>query len=170
MTETVDPIIEETLHKLAPLLGVWTGTGKGEFPTIDGFTYRETFRVRRDEGASLLAYQQSTDLIDADGQPYEVSHFETGIIRPLEDGRVEVACVHNGGRVEVLHGGFEPGSVAPDAFTLRLGSEVLANDERMKNSSREWVCRDGRLQYRMRMLTTDVGEMTLHLTGNLSRS
>ena len=93
---------ETTLEKLTPLLGVWQGRGHGEYHTIADFDYTETIRFRNEPGAAYLTYEQSTELVDAEGELIRRSHWEAGVLRPLEDGGIELACVQSGGRVEVL--------------------------------------------------------------------
>ena len=79
----IKPIVQATLGFLTPLLGVWTGRGKGGYPTLEAFEYSETFRVYEIMGASFLAYEQNTELIDPQGRPIRRSHWESGILRPF---------------------------------------------------------------------------------------
>ncbi len=67
------------------LEGTWTGEGRGQFPTITSFDYRETLTfTRRDE--KTLAYEQRTQK-RYDGQnEWLESHWEFGFIRILESG------------------------------------------------------------------------------------
>ena len=100
----LSPIIQETLGRLAPLIGQWTGRGRGGFPTLEGFDYAETLGVYRDQDAPYLTYEQGTELVDPQGRSIRKSHWEAGVLRPLEDGSIELACVQGSGRVEVLRG------------------------------------------------------------------
>ena len=151
-------------------MGVWTGRGRGDFPTIDTFDYRESLTVRRDGDAPFLTYEQSTELIDPEGRSIRRSHWEAGLLRPLEDGRIEIACVQSGGRVEVLLGGLVASETLPGMLTLRFHSEHIANDERVRSSFREWSVTDTSFRYIQKMATSTVEEPTLHLQANLLKA
>jgi hypothetical protein len=159
--------VQVTLGILTPLLGVWTGRGKGLFPTLDAFDYFETFRVQRDPGAPFFTYEQNTELIDPQGRSIRKSHWEAGVLRPLGDGRLELACVQGSGRVEILRGMFLTKETPDETITLRFQSELIGNDERVKSTSREWVLTGNRLRYIMKMATSRVEELSLHLEANL---
>ncbi len=94
----------EDLRKLA---GVWIGTGVGEFPTLDTFTYRERFEIA-EHGARVLNYLQET-WRNVDGEEVG-SHIETGFITLADDGTVEVLNAQGSDRVEVLSGHAEVSS------------------------------------------------------------
>src|SRR5690349_17899239 len=87
------------------LTGTWKGEGRGYFPTVASFDYRErlTF-TRRDE--KTLAYEQRTQK-RYDGQTeWLESHWENGFIRILESGELEFTIAQIG-RTEVLIGTIE---------------------------------------------------------------
>ena len=79
-----------TISQLFTLLvGTWNGEGRGQFPTVTSFDYRETLTfTRRDE--KTLAHEQRTQK-RYDGQTeWLVSHWGFGFIRILESGGLEM--------------------------------------------------------------------------------
>jgi len=55
-----------SIQLLDILEGTWTGEGRGQFPTVTSFDYRETLTfTRRDE--KTLAYEQRTQKLYAGG-------------------------------------------------------------------------------------------------------
>lgn len=94
---------------IAFLLGTWTGSGTGVYPTIDTFSYREELRFWH-IGKPYLFYSQRTWL-ERDGAP---SHAETGFWRPQPGGVLEVVLAHSFGSTEVAEG-----AIAPNRIELR---------------------------------------------------
>ena len=83
---------------LAPLLGTWQGAGRGDYPTIEAFTYTEEVTIGH-AGKPFLAYNQRTK--GADGTPL---HAECGYWRPAGERGLELLIVHPSGIAEVLVG------------------------------------------------------------------
>nr|WP_313775748.1 FABP family protein [Mycobacterium sp.] len=108
--------LHPTVAVLAPLLGAWTGSGAGEYPTITPFQYSE-FVTFGHVGKPFLTYGQRTNSVD-DDQPL---HAETGYIRVPEPGRVEWLLAHPTGFVEVLEGTLDADD---DGLTMELTSTV----------------------------------------------
>ena len=90
--------IHPSLGRLAFLLGTWTGQGRGEYPTIESFTYYETVSFEH-YGKPFLAYQQRTQ--DADGAPL---HAEAGYLRPVDESSVELVIAQPTGIAEIYSG------------------------------------------------------------------
>lgn len=149
---------------LSLLEGTWTGEGRGEFPGVISFAYRETLTfTRRDENS--LSYEQKTQKL-YDGQTeYIPSHGETGFIRILEHGEMELVSAQTG-RNEVLIGSFEQISTM---FRIHFVSKSITNDRRMISSTRTFELGGDTLRYEMAMYTTKVEQLTPHLKGTLQR-
>lgn len=84
------------LEALAPLLGVWSGQGSGEYPTIEPFDYLEEV-VFSHVGKPFLVYGQKTRSA-ADGAPL---HAETGYLRVPVPGSLELVLAHPSGITEI---------------------------------------------------------------------
>lgn len=161
--------VQESFNKLISLVGVWRGKGIGGYPTIEDFNYTETFRVQHDPEDSYLTYEQKTELIDKEGRPIRNSHWETGILRLREDGSIELVCVQGSGRVEVLQGELIMPRASQELLAIRFQSELIANDDRVGKSTREWRVGEDQFNYRIEMSTSDVARLTLHLEASLSK-
>ena len=150
---------------LSLLEGIWRGEGRGEFPGVTSFDYRETLRfTRRDENS--LDYEQKTHKL-YDGQTeYLPSHAETGSIRILENGELELVSAQKG-RNEVLIGSIEPDGAM---FRIHFASKSITNDPRMISSARTFELEGDTLRYEMGMNTTKVEQLTPHLKIALQRS
>ena len=149
---------------LSLLEGTWVGEGRGEFPGVTSFNYRETLTfTRRDENS--LTYEQKTQKL-YDGQTeYVPSHAETGSIRILENGELELASAQTG-RNEVLIGSTEPVGVM---FRIQFVSKSITDDLRMISSARTFELERDTLRYEMGMHTTKVERLTPHLKIVLQR-
>jgi THAP domain-containing protein 4 len=154
-----------TRQILSLLKGSWTGEGRGEFPGVTSFDYRETLTfTRRDE--KTLAYEQRAQK-RYDGQTeYLQSHWENGFISILENNDLQLVNIQIGGRSEVLVGSIE----SLDAlFRIHFVSKALANDPRMISSARTFELEGDTLRYEMGMHTTKVEGLTPHLKIALQR-
>ena len=150
---------------LSLLEGTWIGEGRGEFPGVTSFGYRETLTfTRRDENS--LDYEQKTQKL-YDGQTeYLPSHGETGSIRLLETNEVELVNTQAGGRSELLIGNVE---TLGALIRIRFVSKSIANDSRMVSSDRTFELEGGTLRYEMGMHTTKIAQLTPHLKITLQR-
>ena len=156
--------MEDILKQLQPLRGVWQGRGTGDYPTIERFDYWETLRFEFAASYPLFHYEQRTTLTD--GEP---SHWESGFLRPLEGGRLELSNAQDSGRVEVLLGRIENGP--GDELTLAFASTLIGHDERVVETRRIWRLAGERLSYVMQMSTrtTEAVLVQQHLEASLAR-
>lgn len=146
------------------LQGTWKGEGRGYFPTVTSFDHRDmlTF-TRRDE--KTLAYEQRAQK-RYDGQTeWLESHWESGFIRILESGELELTSAQIG-RAEVLIGTIE---VLDTLFRIHFVSKTIMNDPRMISSARTFELEGDTLRYEMEMHTTKVDQSTPHLKIVLQR-
>jgi hypothetical protein len=147
------------------LEGLWKGEGRGGYPGVTSFDYRETLVfTRRDE--KTLAYEQRTQKL-YDGQTdYLQSHWENGFISPLDNGDLQMVNIQIGGRNEILIGTIES---LDSMFRIHFVSKTLNNDPRMISSARTLELEGDALRYEMEMHTTKVNQSTPHLKIALQR-
>ena len=150
---------------LTQLEGEWTGKGRGQFPGVTSFAYRETLSfTRRDE--KTLAYEQRTQKL-YDGQTeYLQSHWENGFISILDNGSLQLANIQVGGRNEVLIGTVEE---TDSIIRIQFVSKALNNDPRMISSARMFELEGDTLRYEMEMRTTKVEQSMPHVKVVLKR-
>ena len=149
----------ETSYQLLTLLkGTWKGEGRGQFPGVTSFDYRETLIfTRRDE--RTLAYEQRAQKKYEGSMDWLESHWESGFIRILENDTLELTSAQIG-RAEVLIGTIERPN---DVFRIHFVSKAILNDPRMLSSARTWEVEADSLCYEMEMYTTKVDQPTPHL-------
>ena len=152
------------LGPLTSLVGTWAGTGRGIYPTIPTFDYREEISFVDGGVKPFLAYVQRTSAVD-DGRPL---HAESGYVR-WTGGTAEwiiasptgVTEAHTA-QIEHIDGGVE--------FVFRTASMAASpTAKRVDSVERRLIVRDGELRYELHMAA--VGEQhQLHLTALLRRA
>ena len=147
------------------LEGTWTGEGRGQFPGVTSFDYRESLTfTRRDE--KTLAYEQRTQKLYNDQTEWLESHWESDFIRILENGELELTSAQIG-RTEVLTGSIK---TYGNRIQIHFVSKSITNDPRMISSARTFELEGDTLHYEMEMHTTKVAQSTSHLTITLQRA
>lgn len=153
---------QDLLHLL---LGEWTGTGQGEFPTIEPFDYLETLTFAGDH-RPFVHYEEKTQRRKAGETDYVPSHWESGFVRVLPTGEAELVNVQAGGRMERLAGSLEGTATG---LILRLQSTSFMNDTRMVETSRTISVDGDNLHYTQSMQTNAVPGPAHHVEARLKR-
>ena len=120
MTADVHPAVE----MLAPLLGTWSGRGRGDYPTIEAFEYVEEVTFAH-VGKPFLSYTQRTR--SDGGVPL---HAETGYLRVPAAGRIELVLAHPTGITEIDEGTAvaDGGMLVIDVHSTTIGLSGSAKD------------------------------------------
>jgi hypothetical protein len=116
-----DPPLHELAARIGFLLGAWQGAGKGEYPTIDPFSFEEEIRFTHN-GKPFLAYTQRT----WHPEKKHAMHGEAGYFRPLENGGIEIVVAQPTGIVEIQEGVVE-------GTTIRARSTLVATTTTAKD-------------------------------------
>jgi hypothetical protein len=152
--------VHSALEDISFLVGTWRGEGKGEYPTIDPFTYGEEVRFWHD-GRPFLFYTQRT-WNPASKAPM---HSESGFWRPQEDGAIEVVLAHGFGVAEI-----QEGQVHGRRFELRSRSlSSTSTAKSIREVARTYEVADDVLTYAVAMAYDDT-PLTHHLGAELRRA
>ncbi|MEX0710514.1 MAG: heme-binding beta-barrel domain-containing protein [Chloroflexota bacterium] len=155
------------LHPLcAPvafLLGEWRGEGRGGYPGLRSFTYREEMRVWH-TGKAYLALEQRTWEVNERGTSGRELHGESGYLRCAEGGRLELVVAMAPGHAEVSSG-------SADGTRISLASSGVLDAPSAAAVSavtRTWWLDGDVLHYDLEMSALDQ-PMTWHLSAELRR-
>lgn len=152
------PQLHPDVAHLEFLLGTWTGEGRGDYPTIDDFSYVEESTFGH-VGKPFLAYSQKTR--DADGVPM---HAEVGYLRPVGTTGLELVLAHPSGITEIQAGDIDGQSIR--LRTTTVGLAPTAKDVRALTRSID--VSGGTMRYVIEMAAVGQ-ELQFHLEGNLQR-
>jgi hypothetical protein len=156
--------VHPDLGPLARLIGTWTGTGEGHYPTIEPFRYREEASYGH-VGKPFVAYRHATVNLGT-GLP---AHAESGYLRAVAPGRVELVLVHPTGIVEVSTGDVldEPDGLALHVLTSTVLTTPTAKE--VTQVERRITVTGDHLRYQVAMAA--VGQpLQHHLSADLTRT
>jgi hypothetical protein len=160
VSATHAPSMHPDAETLADLVGTWTGSGRGDYPTITAFSYDEEVRISH-VGKPFLAYSQRT-WSPTDGSPL---HSESGFWRPQPDGAIEIVLAHPFGVVEISEGRISWPEITVTSVAL-IASTTGAEVEGIR---RAFHLAEGRLTYTVDMAASG-HPLQRHLEAELTRS
>ena len=159
----VEPPVEIPVEvaALAAFVGTWIGGGEGHYPTIEDFAYTEQIELRPVPGKPMLAYRSATRARD-DGRTL---HGESGFLRVVGDGLVELVVAQGAGLIEAAEGvvdGDEIVLTSTAVIGTPTAKEVTATERRYR------VVGDT-LTYELAMAAVGL-PLQPHLEGTLQRA
>lgn len=156
------PDLHPGIAALAPLLGDWSGSGTGDYPTMAPFAYTEDVTFGHN-GKPFLTYTQRTR--SDEGLPL---HAETGYLRLASPHRVELMLAHPTGITEIDEGTLteQDGRLVIDVHSTTVGLTSSAKD--VMALRRSITVSGDELHYTLLMAA--VGQpLVHHLTATLHR-
>ncbi|MFN8018922.1 MAG: FABP family protein [Acidimicrobiales bacterium] len=144
------PSLHPDLDPIADLVGTWSGTGTGEYPTIDDFAYVEELTFGH-VGKPFLSMVQRT----RDPGTAAPMHAESGYLRLPAPATVELVVAQPSGLVEV-----GTGTVGPGHLVVRSVVHATPTAKEVTAVERELRWGDDVLTYDLRMAA--VGQPMLH--------
>jgi len=156
----VEPFVP-ALVPLARFIGTWIGAGAGDYPTIDGFAYSEEIELRPVRGKAMLAYRSATSAAE-DGRAL---HGESGWLRIVGDGAVELIVAQGPGVVEISEGFVEEGDIM--LRSTLIGGSTTAKE--VTATERHYRVDGDTLGYEIAMAAVGV-PLTHHLEARLTRT
>lgn len=162
------PILHPELRHVASLVGTWSGTGRGEYPTITSFEYAEAITFAH-VGKPFFAYQQRTRSIGSPEQPGLPMHAESGYWRFPAPGRVEVVLSHPTGVTEIEEGTIEITLDGTFVIALATTSVTLSSTAKsVTGVERTFRIAGDTMDYEVRMAAVGL-PMQHHLAARLVR-
>lgn len=106
------------------LLGQWHGSGHGDYPTIERFSFGQEVAFSHD-GRPFLHYFSRSWLVDGAGAMVRPAALETGFLRARPGGECELVLAHPTGFAEIWYG-------TVDGAKLELATDVVARTSSAK--------------------------------------
>ena len=158
---------ELALHPLcAPvafLLGEWSGEGRGGYPGMEPFRYGEEMRVWH-VGKPYLAFEQRSWALHGAGRQGRLLHGESGFLRCLDEGLLELVVAMAPGHAEVSIGRVDERRINLES----VGVLDAPSAARVSVVRRSWWLEGGALRYDVEMAALDQ-PMSWHLSAELRR-
>jgi hypothetical protein len=157
------PPLHPLCAPVAFLLGEWHGEGHGGYPGMEPFGYGEEMRVWH-VGKPYLAFEQRTWQLDEAGAVGRLLHGESGYLRCLDGGSLELVVAMAPGHVEVSTGRAEGSRISIES----VGVVDAPSAARLSGVKRTWWLEDEVLRYEVEMAALDQ-PMSWHLSAELRR-
>lgn len=103
--------LPESVQTLSFLVGEWSGTGRGDYPTIEGFSFEHELTITSD-GRPFLRSESRAWLLDEHGRRVRPGAIELGFWRATPAGDAELLVVLPTGIAEVYVGRVSDGGRA----------------------------------------------------------
>jgi hypothetical protein len=157
--------LRPVLERLHAWCGNWEGEGRGEFPTLAPFSYRELLVLTANLPRGFVRFEQWAWKRPVDGGPESASHHEVGAMVADADGLV-LSTIQNGTRYERLRG---VETTLSDGLQVDWRSEADAADPRLVRSTRQFRWSGDTLTCEMSMELAGVQGLRPHLKAVLRR-
>ena len=153
--------MHDSIIPLSALVGTWHGAGVASYPTMSDFAYSDEVTFT-DIGKPLLAYSQRTWTTEG-----RLMHVETGYLRVVGEGRVEIVVAIPSGQTELGSGEFSSDD-AGVFISTDAAVQVTPTAKAVDRIVRSYRCDGGTLTYDMAMAAVGVG-LTAHLHSELTK-
>jgi len=155
--------LHNDLVPFAWLLGTWHGNGRGDYPTIEAFTYEQDVVFAHDT-RPFLHYFSRAWITDEEGNRVRPGALETGFLRPTADQGAEMVLAHPTGYAEVWYGTI-------DGPRITMTTDIVARTQTAKEytaGQRMYGLVEGDLMYAFDMAAQGQ-PLQSHLWGQLKR-
>lgn len=155
--------LHDDLRPFSWLVGRWHGSGHGEYPSVERFSFGQEV-VFASDGRPFLHYFSRAWIVDDAGHRLRPGALETGFLRARPDDQCELLLAHPTGFAEVWYG-------SADGTKLELATDVVARTESAKTVTaghRLYGLVDGDLLWAYDM-AAEGNPLQSHLWGRLVR-
>ncbi|EFA79431.1 p22-like superoxide-generating NADPH oxidase light subunit [Heterostelium album PN500] len=146
--------------------GEWSGNGKGIYPTIKSFEYTEVLKFTFN--GKQIEYNQTSNNVANGG----LMHFESGFIRVLPTGKIELNVVQSSGVADHYEGTLDNSGDKQTLFFKMTGISrtPTAKSPHVTNATRRFTITNGNeMNVYFEMATTTHPDLVEHLNSNLKK-